>query len=249
MFHLAAYYRSIDGGGNQHLLNAVADQVLTTLGADLRIPRDLPNIIGETFLSPATTLKNAQLKSPSLRRIIDIDIEPIVNASVFGNEPESILHPSLPVPVDPDESLQASVVSDHGSAVGENALVWLSDGAVNTVSGRMFSIRATASATLIEGSWVNADLEFTQVLPAGKYRIVGMRARGANLIAARLVVPGYSWRPGVPAVNAISDRDPAHCRYGGLGVLAEFESTVIPKVDCYGKTDSSQTFILDLMKA
>jgi hypothetical protein len=75
-----------------------------------------------------------------------------------------------------------------------------------------------------------------------------MRARGTNLVAARLVFPAQIPRPGVPAVNAIGDLDAMIFRYGAAGELGSFPHTNPPTVDCLGVTDTAQTFIFDLVK-
>jgi hypothetical protein len=75
-----------------------------------------------------------------------------------------------------------------------------------------------------------------------------MRARGTNLVAARLVFPGGRWRPGVPAVNGIGDADFEPLRHGMSGVLGSFDSNQPPTLDALGVTDSAQTIFLDLIK-
>ena len=249
MFRLVGFYESQDGGGAIHNVAAIQDPSINTQGDDVRVPRDTPNIIGKACLSAATgALTSANLDSPSLRRVVSPDIEPLVNALVFGSPPESIMHPMNPTPVMGDESLNFQINSDHASAIGEYGLVWFSDGPQQPVSGQIYTVRATTAITLSAGTWVNGSLTFTQTLPVSEYEIVGMRARGTNLVAARLVFTDQSHRPGVPAVNAIGDRDLSVFRYGRLGSFGRFHSTTPPTVDALGVTDSAQTLLLDLVK-
>src|SRR5207247_1836789 len=98
--------------------------------------------------------------------------------------------------------------------------------------GAIYTIRATAAVALAASTWVNGALTFSQALPYGTYQVVGMRARGANLAAARLVFVGQPFRPGVAGVNALGNVDPFHFRYGNMGVFGQFDSTVPPTVDC-----------------
>jgi hypothetical protein len=67
-------------------------------------------------------------------------------------------------------------------------------------------------------------------------------------VAARLVFPEQVARPGVAAVNAIGDLDPYYFRYGRMGVWGEFPHTNPPTVDCLGVTDSSQIYLMDLLR-
>ena len=109
-------------------------------------------------------------------------------------------------------------------------------------------MRATAAATLAAGTWVNSALTMTQTLPVGTYAVVGLRAIGANLQAARLSFIGGGYRPGVPAVNGDGDGDFKPLRFGMSGEFGRFDNNTIPSVDCLGHTDTSQRFYLDLIK-
>lgn len=249
MHHLIAYYEAQDGGGALHNVAAIADQSLTVSGDDVRIPASMPYVIGKAVLSGAdSALTSARLNTPSLRTFAYPEIEPLVNALVFGSPPEGILHPNSPIPLVGDESMRLEINSDADSALGEYGLVWLADGPQSEVSGDIHPVSATAAASLAAGTWVNSALTFSQTLPVGTYQVVGMRARGTNLVAARLVFLDQQSRPGVPAVNAIGDQDHDLTRYGKMGIFGTFNHTNPPTVDCLGVTDSSQTIILDLMK-
>jgi hypothetical protein len=250
MFSLIAYYEAQDGAAALHNVAAIQDQHVKASGDYVYIPKAMPNIIGKACLSNAdAALTLARLNSPSLRRIAYPEIEPIVAAVTFGSPPEGILHPECPIPVDPDEGLAFEINSDEtADSSTEYGLVFLSDGPQAPVKGAIFPVRATAAITLSAGVWVNGNLTFSQSLPVGVYDIVGMRARGTNLVAARLVFNAYINRPGVVAVNAISDQDHFYTRYGHMGVFGRFDHTTPPTVDCLGVTDTSQIFIFDLMK-
>lgn len=250
MHHLAAFFEDADYADVLSNVAAVQDETITTSGDDVRVPPELPFIIGAAGLSNADTqFRRAQIASPSLRSLANLDIEPIINAIVFGSPPEVLFHPQRPIPVQPDESLNFLMQTDEAAGNANHyGLIWLADGPQQPVAGQMFSIRATAAVTLSAGVWVNGNLTFSQTLPAGRYQIIGMRARGTNLVAARLAFPGGMWRPGVPAVNAIGDRDAQTFRFGHSGVFGEFTHTRPPTVDCLGVTDSTQTFTFDLVK-
>lgn len=250
MQHLAGYYEDVDFADVLSNVAAIQDETLTTSGDDIRVPEALPFVLGAAALSEADTqFRRAQLASPSLRAMTNVDLEPIINAIVFGSPPEILFHPLNPIAVQPDESLNLLMQTDQAAGNADHyGLVWFGDGPQQPVTGSMFSIRATSAITLSAGAWVNGNLTFAQTLPAGRYQIVGMRARGTNLVAARLAFVGSPWRPGVPAVNAIADRDPSVFRYGKSGIFGEFSQTVPPTVDCLGVTDTAQNYIFDLIK-
>lgn len=248
MFHTAAFGQSVDLAGGFTSINAVQDQSVTTSGVDVRVPKALTYLVGQAALIGNATPARAQIQAPSLRALLNVDVEPVVAAVVFGSPPESILHGDAPIPLQADESMNFALQATGGAATQNYGLVWLSDGPLKAVSGPIYSIRCTSAITLAADSWVNGNLTFAQTLPAGTYQVVGMRSRGTNLVASRLVFVGAAFRPGVPAVNALGDLDPQGFRYGNAGVFGQFDSTQPPTVDCLGVTDTSQTHILDLVK-
>jgi hypothetical protein len=248
MFHLGAFFQSVDPGNAFQAIAAVQDQVLTVNGNDLRVPKTLNQLVGEAALINDASLVRAQLQSPSLRRTLNRDIEPIVQGKVLTVNGRYYMHEDCPIALDGDESLNLFVQSDPAAAAIHYGLVWLADGALKPVNGPIYSVRWTAAAALVAGTWVNAPIVFSQVLPAGSYQVVGMRARGANLLAARLVFVGGGFRPGVPGVSAIGSIDDDLTRYGGMGVFGQFDNTTPPTIDFLGDTDAAQTGILDLIK-
>ncbi len=248
MFHTAAYYESIDGGGVLHNIAGVQDQSLTVNGDNVRVPQEISNLAGAAALTAATTLTAAQVQSPSLRTLANPDISPAVNAVKFGDLPPMYDIFDNPQPLTPAEDLELLINSDNASATAEYGLIWLSDANTAQVNGQIFTVRCTAGITLSAGTWVNGNLTFSQNLPAGQYNVVGMRAEGANLVCARLVFPGGAWRPGVPSVNAVGEKDHMRFRGGKAGLWGTFTEDNPPTIDALGVTDTSQTIFLDLIK-
>ncbi len=248
MFHTAAWYEDIDPGGVLTPITAVVDQSVFTSADVIRVPSAMPNIVGQAALGADASMAGAQVQSPSLRAMVNLDIEPVVGAAVFGSPPEVLFHPLSPVSVVPDEPVTFAVESDPAAAAVHYGLVWFGDGPQQPVPGNIFSVRATSALTLAAGTWVNGTLTFGQTLPLGRYTVVGMRARGTNLVAARLVFVGGAFRPGVPAINAVADLDPMVFRYGRHGAFGVFHSNTPPTVDALGVTDSAQNYIFDLLQ-
>jgi len=248
MFHLAAFYESLDPAGALTKIAAVADQAIRTDGDDLVVPAAVPMLVAEAALSAATGPAFAQVSSPSLRQLANQDIDPIVAGVKFGGNPAVQHHFPTPRSLKANESLNFAVNATGGAAAANYGLVWLADGPMQPSGGNMFSIRATGAASLAAGEWVNTSLTFEETLPAGTYNIMGFRAVGANLVAARLALVGGAFRPGVPAVNAVGDRDFQIARFGSVGSFGLFDVNQPPTVDCLGVTDTSQVFMLDLIK-
>lgn len=248
MFHLGAFYQNVDPGASLKQINAVPDQAVFTSGVDMRVPTGMANLLAEAALSAATAPLYGQVQSPTLRDLANQDIDPVADAIVWSEVGTMQYHGQSPRDLTEAESLNLAIYATGGAAAHNYGLVWIGDGAFKPTTGKIFSVRATASATLAAGSWVNAALTFNSTLPSGTYQVVGLRAQGANLIAARLVFVGGRFRPGVPADPALDTNYAPEFRMGRSGVFGEFDVNQPPTVDCLGETDTAQVFVLDLIK-
>jgi hypothetical protein len=248
MQHLTAFYESVDQGGALAAIAAVPDQSLNISGDDVTVPGELPFLAGAACLTAAATLTAAQIQAPSLQALAYPDIDTLVGAVVFGSIPEYSYNPSTARRLVGGEDLQFHTNTDNVGATGIYGLITLIDGPPTPVGGDQFTVRCTGAATLSAGLWVNTNLTFTQNLPFGNYDVVGIRAVGTNLVAARLNFIGGSFRPGVPAVNANGDVGFAPMRHGRSGILGSFNSKALPTLDCLGVTDTAQTIFLDLIR-
>lgn len=246
--HLGAFYKSVDPAAALTLISAVNDQSIFTNGNDMRVPTGLAYLLGEAALSAATDPLYGQVQSPSLRQLANQDIKPIAAGVKFASTDTIQWHGMDPRPLEVAESLNFGVYATGGAAAANYGLVWLADGAVNSTKGKIFSVRATGSAALAAGAWVNTALSFDTTLPAGSYQVVGVRAEGANLVAVRLVFVGSAFRPGVPAEPSAATNYFRMFRMGGIGVYGSFDVDQPPTVDCLGVTDTSQEVVLDLIK-
>lgn len=248
MMHLSGYYQSVNPGGVATPIAAIFDQVVTTAGNDVRVPDKLNNVMGAVALINDASAAAAQLQAPSLRDVINVNLEPVIPSNLFGSPIPIFMHGDSPIPLDVDENLEFWATSAPAGAVDHYGLVWLGDGPVQPTKGNIYSLLCTAAAPGSTGKWTTVNLAQTQVLPVGDYQVVGMRARGAHLVAARLVFVGGIFRPGVPAVNAIGGLDYEQFRFGNAGVFGAFHSTTPPTVDLLDGTAENCSILLDLIK-
>lgn len=228
-------------------ITPIPDPTLRVAGNDFYVPTGLNQIVGAAALinSAAATLR-AQIQSPSLRALLNFDISPIVNGLVFGSLPRCMRMWDTPLQLVTNEPLDVYI--QNGAAVMNRAFIILADGPLKPVMGKIYTVRATGAATLVTATWVNTALTFSQTLPSGHYQVVGFRAIGANLVAARIFFVASGWRPGTFAVNVNDNNEWPDFRWGNMGVWGEFDNTVPPTVDCMGITDTTQEFEFDLIK-
>lgn len=246
MMHLIGYETSASDSALT-AITPIPDPTLRVAGNDFYVPNGMNYIVAAAALiNSATPTLRAQIQSPSLRALLNFDINPINNGLVFGSLPRINRMWQSPLQLVVNEPLDVYV--QNGASVMNRTFLWLADGPVKPVNGKIYTVRATGTAALATASWVNTALTFSQTLPSGHYQCVGFRAIGANLVAARIFFVGAPWRPGVPAVNASDNNEWPDFRFGNMGVMGEFDNTVPPTVDCMGVTDTSQEFEFDLIK-
>jgi len=226
---------------------AMSDQHVTTSGDDILIPEFASKLGAVCVINP--WILHAQFTAPSLRERSMIDVRP----TNYDNRPVGgCVFPTYwvnPIQLEPGEGARALSADESAAGVQVTVLIWLMDEILPMPDGEIETIRATSNTTTTPYEWSLCQLTLTQQLRAGRYAIVGMRAESGNGIAARLVIPGSAYRPGVLAYNTAGDEQLAEFRMGGLGNWGEFEHTFIPQVEMLTLLpDTSQSFYLDIVK-
>lgn len=246
--HLAAFYESQPGSTTLGTLNAANDGILTLLSNGVVVPSDA-DLIGVYGCGAGGFLSALQINNPDFR-YVGLPNMPLLNAT-------------LAVPAVPnfnlmvDESLRISRVnttlvqtsnSDAGASVQSAGLVLRFAKRPATPKPR-YTLRYTATITGVAGSWVNGVMTPDTTLPAGVYEIQGMDAVGTNLLFARLVIQGATYRPGCVARESVNNY-PIHCfRQGKLGAWGSFASINTPTLDIFATgACTAQTVWLDLVR-
>lgn len=244
--HLVGYESSASLAALTALV-PIPDGTVAISGNDIRVPVGMSNVnFVASMINSATATLRSQLQAPSLRSVLNFDIGPIKNGLVFGSLPPCARMWDTPLPLIALEPLDAMI--QNGAAVMNRTFLSLCDGIIKPVTGKIFTIRATGTASLVTASWVNTALTFGQTLPAGHYQLVGLRAWSANGCAARVFPVGGNWRPGTLMGNLEADIEWIDFRYGNTGIWCEFDNTTPPSIDVMGITDTAQVFFLDLIK-
>jgi hypothetical protein len=243
---LVGYSESIDAATLTQIA-ALSDQHITTQNDDILVP-EFASRIG-AVLAIGVNLTEAQVSAPSLRERSLLDIRPInVGAEPLGG---NVLYDTFdrPVQLEAGEGLRALVAEDAAGAARESVLIWLMGEDTPTPDGEIETIKCTSATTLNAYAWTLCELTLTQQLRAGTYAVVGMRAESAGAIAARLVLPGSAYRPGVIAYDAGSDVEIEKFRMGNNGSLGEFSHQFIPAAEFFAASaDTSEVVYLDVIK-
>lgn len=244
--HVVGYEQSVSLAALT-AITPIPDPTVRITGSDFLVPAGMSNVVALMAMinSAAATLR-AELQTPSLRATLNFDIGPIINGLIAGSLPPMNRMWTDPLQLSTNEPMDLFI--QNGAAVMNRGFVWLSDGPIRPIDGKVFTIRGTGAASLVTATWVNTAITFNQTLPAGRYQCVGARVWGANAVCARLFPVGAAWRPGVPCNNAEAQDLWSDFRYGNTGVWFEFENTTPPTMDVMGITDTAQVVFLDLIK-
>lgn len=252
MLTTVAWYQSVDPAGVTVQLNAVSDQSVRVSGADIYCP-PLASCIALAGGAESTVAPYMRFASPSQRRKTSTYITPLNTAAAAAVEPGSphavADYRFNPIELVPGEQLNMELNSNPAAAQIQWGIAWLASGPVEAPKGAMFSVRGTAAATLVAGSWSNTGITLTEDLPRGRYQVVGMSAISAGLIAARLVFIGGIYRPGVMGADLVADIGSDLFRRGNMGIFGEFEDTDQPSVDFLSiSADTAEEIVLDLIQ-
>lgn len=246
MFHLCGYTESLDSATLANIA-ALADPTLTVSGDNIQVPEYASMLAGAYALGANTT--RAQLQSPSLRRLANQEIYPCDKTAEPVSVPPLRLFGQSPIQLDINEQIQALASEDAAGAAQMTVLVWLTDKAIEPITGEIIRVRVTNASTLVAYTWTNGALTFDQVLPVGRYAIVGARFESAGLLAFRFVFQNQTARPGMLGYDLMGDVGQVEARNGNFGSWGEFDSTNPPTVDFLSlSADASQVGIVDLIK-
>ena len=249
MFTVVGFYDILEHA-ELAAIAAIEDPHIRVSGNDIYIPS-----WNRVMLVVAAGAKLAQcrLQSPSLRRMVNQRIAPVLTVALplASLETPRIHDFHLnPRTLDIAEALNAFCVNGAVTGNEEWVLVWLMDTLAPLPGGEIVSIEGTVTVTGVKGDWVNGALTFSQTLPAGRYALVGMRAEDTAVVAVRCVYPDISARPGCLGSTSAAAADNPLFRQGRLGNWGEFEHDAPPTSDVLCNADGAVTpeIIMDLIQ-
>lgn len=250
MHNLVAHYASVAQDAALVNLTPVTDPLVTiTANNRLIFPMDYRIGAIQGLIVDGSRMR---INTPSMRTIALPEVYPVKITAEQGTNPviQGPIWDKLIIPRNDEFGYD---VSRAGAGAGDcYAGTWVSDAFRPAPGGPIITMRATSTITLTVGTWVQGNLTFDQVLPYGKYAVVGMQTICGDAVFARLTFPGNTqYRPGVPAVEAYgSYPNPQMFRFGNFGLFGTFDSTAQPAIEMLGHTAGSEAgvHLLDLIK-
>jgi hypothetical protein len=203
MNHLCAFYENIDSATLTEI-NTVVDDVLTRSGTKrFLVPQQFNNILWAAALG--TNVTRAQIATPSVGvRRMSLEVVPRVRgAAAFDRNRFQIFIPPSPIPLIASEEISFMGAEDAAGANNIYGLVALGPASRPAIpSGDIRLVRATGSTTLTPNQWTTVTVTPELSLEPGKYQLIGFLPISAGCIAARALITGQNFRPGVPGIAA-----------------------------------------------
>jgi len=139
-FTLVGWSESLDTGGVLTNIAALEDPHIRVEGDNIIVP-SLNYLLGVMALG--ANISDARITSPSLRRIIELAINPLNQDAEPLSPPAYMDFFENPHELVPSEPLTAKVAETASGAEQETVLAWLGDGPIEPVREKFFTIKAT----------------------------------------------------------------------------------------------------------
>jgi hypothetical protein len=248
-FHVIAFRESRSAAETLTSVAPISDPVGTIILETYIVPTLNQVVAVNGGCIECTEMK---LTSPSIRDEGDFQVVPVETSDVPTSELKVVDLRTSPLALEAGEGLSvlaSNTEPETDQTADVYAIVFLADGPISPVTGRILTVQATTSGTLNAGAWTNLSLTFPVALPVGTYQVVGMRAESPNLIAARLVSPEVPYRPGVLGRQSPTQDNIGMFRYGKFGAFLSFPHNRPPTVDFLATAaDTDPVVYLDLIK-
>jgi hypothetical protein len=244
-FHVAAYTASLGSVTNNDTA-ALIDGILYIQNGHF-----LPQVDSSIIWAwcGGTTLSRVRFNSPKFRQINPNYIRPISLFAIPANNDNMVLMPPGRLVVRGLEELVAEI-STTGAGPAQTTLAFgLQANFVPVPSGDIFNFRFTATTTLVANKWTSVPITFETLPPVGTYAVIGAEVQSANGQAFRFTFDGQYYRPGLPCITALTNRQLWADYYGALGVWGYFRTTNLPRLEILANAaDTSQEGYLEVVR-
>lgn len=247
MIHLACYNATVAAGLTNVDIAAVNDQSLTISNGHyvLTEPARLAGVY-----SQGTSILRSRVNTPTLRAISLPYMEPVNRAILPGNLPPFAMLGDYSLPLTPIDEIAFETSNDLGSSTEVHTIgAFFQFGMRPIPTGASYTLRATSTITATANAWTAGAFVLDQVLPAGRYSVIGVRVVAENAIFGRLIFPAQTYRPGTIASASEGQNDFGVTRMGRMGELGQFDSIAQPQLEIFANgACTSQTIYMDCIR-
>lgn len=228
MFHLCAFENASAGTATDQDTPALSDPAITI--SNNHFVFTVPVQVWLAYINAAAATR-ARIATPKLRTISRPYIRPCLRLANPGANPILTEYFRMPLKLNPIDETQILITNNAGAAEQEAALLWVGDGNRSIPQGDPYTVRFTSTVSSVANAWAAGAITLDEVLPAGRYSVIGMDYFAATAVAARLVFPLQVWRPGVLGMTASGNANSRYFRWGFLGEYGQFESIAQPLIE------------------
>lgn len=235
-FHTVAFSQDVVTGSSYSAVAAVGDSIFAQSGNGFLVPYDLRLIAA---YGGGTDMLRARINAPSLLRVGYPSIRPVFanTNGVPTTDPNFMTLLGSPLLLRGAEVVGIDAVHANVGTVRQVSFLWLADKLEPVPPGDSFWLRFTGALSLTTtpqyNIWQVLSPTYDQSIPSGTYAVIGLEFMSANALAARLVLPGAVFRPGVLAggTAAASPRTYAGFYDGSFGTFGTFQTTSPPNIE------------------
>jgi hypothetical protein len=197
-----------------------------------------------------TLLTRCRLSTPTLNVITSPYIRDVSPALNVGNPMIFANYAGDPLGLAALEELAVFQVDSAATSESNAAILGWNVQSMPQPAGTVFTIRGTATGTLVAGAWTTVGaVTWQNQLPNGTYAVVGAVFQSAGCIAGRLILENTPYRPGGLGIVSITNRTDLLFRFGNLGVWGQFHNYAMPQVEFISSSaDTAEEIYLDLVK-
>ena len=247
MYDVVAFYKNVATSGSLTKITPISDNMYHVSGDDLLMKKGKEYLVWAAAHS--TNVIRGQLRKPQFGdKYVNIQANRDYN-SLFKYFAKNFFI-QKPLKLTPDEPLNVYVASDDSGSAEDlfTILFFSSTPKIVRPLDYDYVLRLTGSTTTTGKNWTVVDLTPDVTLAEGTYEIVGMIPYSTNLLAARIIDPNSSNRPGVVGYRT---EQGALGFFPGVGLYTgvRFKPRSIPKMEWLSfAADSSEVIYWFLKK-
>lgn len=182
-----------------------------------------------------TGFDKARVIAPSLKRVGYPRLQLFEQVTVPADLPAVCLFDENPLLIRRNEEFNFQVDNTDAGTQRQNVLAFLQDREDTYPAGPSYTIFGTATITTVAYQWVQGTITWEDTYPTVPFAVIGMRAVGTNLMAARLIPQSGTLRPGCIGTATERTDDRSFTWGGKFGKLCEFTPPTFPNVEVLGQ--------------
>ncbi len=247
MIHLACYQGTVTALANNVDIPAVNDQSLTISNGHYVLTE--PARLAGAY-SQGTSLTRTRINTPTLRATSLPYMTPINRAVLPGNLPPMAILGDYALPLTPIDEIAFETSNNLASSTEVHTIgAWFAFGMRPIPNGAAYTLRATSTFTAVANKWTAGAFVLDQVLPAGRYSVIGVSVVSATAVFCRLIFPAQTYRPGTLGCADEGENNFGYVRMGSMGELGQFDSIAQPQLEVFcTSADTEQTVFMDCIR-